>query len=219
MPEIVSGLLSVAPSVLIAIFTAIITVALTFWFQSRREAVNTLRAFRTELEQNDIHGEMVMHDIFQFRDGYEPSNDERTTIPFQTSAYDRLKNSGLLAELPQKSKESIHYHYTLINTLNRRLEQREDARYHLPFQKRDGMIERIDKTILGHLIDVSAPARLEVMSENLRENTEVEEEIAEASEEVPDETDFGDESPRQTFDGIIDLVDEEIDERNVFGLF
>lgn len=102
--------------------------------------------------------------------------------------------------LPIKGTLNIDYHYTPINTLNRRLEQREDARYHLPFHRRDGMIERIDKTILGHLMDVSAPTRLDVMSENLRENTEVEEEIAEASEEVPDETDFGDESPRQTFD-------------------
>jgi hypothetical protein len=215
----VSGVSSVAPSAVISIFTAIFTVALTFWFQRKIEAINILRALRTELEQNDIHGEMVMHDIFQSRDGYEPSGDERTTIPFQTSAYDRLKNSGLLAELPQNSKESIHYHYTLINTLNRRLEQREDARYHLAWQKRDGMIERIDKNILGSLIDVSDSARLEVMSENLRDNEEVEKEIAEASEEVPDGTEVGDNSPRQTFDGIIDLVDEEIDERNIFGLF
>jgi len=219
MNGFLSGLLSVAPSAVISIFTAVITVALTFWFRGKREAITTLRALKTELEQNDIHGEMVMHDIFQFRDGYEPSGDERTTIPFQISAYDRLKNSGLLAELPQHSKESIHYHYTLINTLNRRLEQREDTRYHAPWQKREGMIKRIDKSILGHLIDVSGSARLEVMSENLRDNEVVEDEVAEASDEVPDETEFSHDRPRQTFIGIIDLVDEEIDERNVLGLF
>jgi hypothetical protein len=219
MSGFVANVLSSTPSALISIFTAVITVGLTFWVQGKREAINTLRALKTELEQNDIHAEMMMHDIFQFRDGYEPTGDERTTIPFQTSAYDRLKNSGLLAELPQNSKESIHYHYTLLNTLNRRIEQREDARYHIEWQRRDGMIERIDKTILGHLIDVSGSARLDVMSENLRDNEEVEEELAEASEQVPDETGFSDDRPRQTFYGIIDQIDEEISERNLFGLF
>lgn len=215
----VGNFFSSSISALVSVFTAVTTVYLAFWFRNKKDKINALRAVRTEIVQNDIHAEMVLHDLFQMRDGFEYNDDGRTTIPFQTSGFEHLKNTGILAGLPQIAKESIHYHYTLIKTLNRRLEQREDVRLHVSSLQRPGTITSIDNTIFNHLIDVSDPARLEAMSANLRENSKLVEKLANAAESTPDETQQSEQYPRQSFDGVIDFINQEIERDNIFGLF
>ncbi|WP_152420457.1 hypothetical protein [Halococcus thailandensis] len=197
-------------SVAVSLITAVTTVLLTFYGRDRKKKSSSLKALETEISQNDIHTEMIAHDLFQFRDGTGEVANERTTLPLETSAYELVKNSGFLATLPPTSRQSIHYHYTLVRSLNRKLEQRNDVQHGVGSSGESSAVNDIDEMILHRIIDISDPRRLEVIAENLRENEIVESEFRNASESQPDEREERKDLPRQTYDGILHFVENEM---------
>lgn len=120
------GLLTTAT---VSALTAVFSVLLTFFLYRKRDKINTLRAIKSESEQNRETAETIHRhvsgDMLLREEGKErpPSLSHFSTHAFQTA-----KNAGVLARLPADVRETITEHYTLIETTNHQLEYRQQMR-------------------------------------------------------------------------------------------
>lgn len=174
---------TLGPSVFVSLLTAVVTVQLTFWYHDRRDRRSALRAFESEIHLNDMETEMVIHDIFGHRDGFEDDSDTRTTVRLATSGYDKMKTTGTLTMMSYNANESIRSYYTMLRLINRTLQQREDIRYNLPWSKREYAIETVDSQLLTYICTICGPRRLELVADRLNENEEVEQKLREQAEQ------------------------------------
>lgn len=206
-------------SLIISIATVLVTVGSAFWLREKQDKIDTLRAVVAEIEQNDIHAETVIHHLFQERNGFSHPGDNRDVSLFQTSAYDNIKNSGELSQLPENVRRSLHYHYTVISALNRRLEQRQDAQLITSSTNRKNTEVNIDRSVFDLVAEVSSPDRLQITASNLRNNSIIEYHLRGKYRLKSDQTQLPAGDPRQTFDGIKAFLIEEINNSNILGYF
>lgn len=167
------------PPILVALLTAVVTVQLTFWYHERRDRRNALNAFLSELHLNDMETEMMIHDIFSHRDGYEFTQNTRTTVELAMSGYDTMKTTGTLAAMSQRANESIRSYYTMVRLINRCIQKRQDILYNLSYSEREEAIESIDEELFTYICTISGPGRLELVADRLQGNDVAEEELRE----------------------------------------
>lgn len=116
-PGIISGL------------TAIFTVTLTIWLYQKRDKLNALRAVKAEAEQNKHTAETIYEHISEDIHLRGDGRERVTSIqPLSNSSYQNIKNSGILTQLPEDTRETISKHYSRINTANHQLEYRQQMR-------------------------------------------------------------------------------------------
>ncbi|KZN23040.1 hypothetical protein A4G99_16100 [Haladaptatus sp. R4] len=177
--QLIYGIISeffvpLGPPIIVSLLTAVVSVQLTFWYHDHRDRRNALKAFQSEIHLNDKETEMMIHDIFKKRNGFEDDSNTRNTVRLAISGYETLKNSGTLTRMPERAKKSIRSYYTILRLINRTLQQREDVRYNLPSSKRDHAIETVDSQLLTNICTICGPTRLELVADRLKDNDEVE---------------------------------------------
>lgn len=194
------GLLTTAT---VSALTAVFSVILTFFLYRKRDKINTLRAIKSEAEQNRETAETIHRhvsgDMLLRKEGKErpPSLSHFSTHAFQTA-----KNAGVLARLPADVRDTITKHYTLIETTNHQLEYRQRMRS--TSRALSGFTE------LMNSLDLVIQLKLHSLGTADLSDLPVER-TAEELESVNEET--------ATFDEVIKAVDGELDDVRVLDRF
>lgn len=194
------GLLTTAT---VSALTAVFSVILTFFLYRKRDKINTLRAIKSEAEQNRETAETIHRhvsgDMLLRKEGKErpPSLSHFSTYAFQTA-----KNAGVLARLPADVRDTITKHYTLIETTNHQLEYRQRMRS--TSRALSGFTE------LMNSLDLVIQLKLHSLGTADLSDLPVER-TAEELESVNEET--------ATFDEVIKAVDGELDDVRVLDRF
>lgn len=179
------------PSVIASLIVAVVSVQMTFWYHNRRDKRNALQAFQSEVWLNDMETEMMIHDLYSDQDGYDANSDTRNTVKLATSGYETLNDSGYLAEMPQRAKDSIQSYYTMLRLINRTLDQRSEVRFRLTGGDRHETLEEVDYELLTYICTICGPVRLEMVADRLSGNEVVQERLEENAENKSREEEGG----------------------------
>lgn len=116
-------------SAVVGILTAVVSVFLTFYLYRIRDEIIALRAIKQESEHNQEIAEdtieYIEQDLQLEDDGQERLDAVET---FHTSAFENIKNSGVLTRLPASLQNKITSHYNRVSWINRQIIFREQLR-------------------------------------------------------------------------------------------
>lgn len=114
---------------LIPALTAVFTVTLTIWLYQKRDKLNALRAIKSEAQQNKTTAGTIIEHINEDIELRENDRERIPSIPpLANNAYVNLKNTGVLAQLPSPTRNTITEHYSHIDYANHQLDYRQQLR-------------------------------------------------------------------------------------------
>lgn len=121
--------MSLLTTAAISALTAVFSVTLTFFLYRKRDKINSLRAIKSETEQNRETAEIIHRHVSGDMILREEGKERPPSLtPFSTHAFQTAKNAGVLARLPDDVRDTISEYYTLIDTTNHQLEYRQQMR-------------------------------------------------------------------------------------------
>lgn len=210
LQKIVTVLLSKFLSFLPSIVISLLIVLLTFYFYRKRDELNALRAIKSEIIRNRNLSESLLstycNDIYDWRTGKKgiPIGD----LPFDTSAYEHIKNSGVLIRLTDKTVDLIGIHYEIVKFVNREIMKRYDLQISSPDGDRDKFIN-LNHPILSSLLFL----RDETFSESLIGLDEEVKHVLKKEKADLTPPNLPKERDPARFDNVLEQVDKEMKER------
>lgn len=116
-------------SVVVGLLTAVVSVFLTFYLYRKRDEIIALRAIKQEARHNQEIAKEIIEYISQDLQLDEADQERLDAVEtFHTSAFENIKNSGVLARLPEHEQKQITSHYNRISWVNRQIIYREQLR-------------------------------------------------------------------------------------------
>jgi len=145
---LLSNLLSGLQPVLVAAFTAAITVGLTFWYRRQYERRQALVALKAEIFQNNSRLESFAQECHQMDLPFVATPEATTTPYFDTTAYENYRNSGYLFDLHPYDAGAVSNHYNRVKFINRQLRRRDEIYYNLEGEVMGNVLEKVEEATL-----------------------------------------------------------------------
>lgn len=140
-PSLAQEMVQLGPaiSIITGIVVAIISVILTVYTQNRFRRLKLLYGLKSEIERNrekvvelgiDLADNIVSREtgMDKMSPRYRDPDITSTSIKFDTSAYDEMKNNGYLSTLDNGKRKIVQKHYRNLNLINEELNDRESIR-------------------------------------------------------------------------------------------
>jgi hypothetical protein len=146
--RLLSPLLAGLQPVIVAAFTAAITVGLTFWYRRQYERRQALVALKAEIFQNNQRLKGFARECHQMDLPFVATPEATTTPYFDTTAYENYRNNGYLFDLHPYDAGAVSNHYNRIKFINRQLQRRDEIYYNLDGEVKGNVLEKVEEATL-----------------------------------------------------------------------